>query len=129
MAHIQSKVEDLANSNIELVAVSADLPDAASAYVTAQGLTFPIAHSLQEKQIHELGLYVSSPTHYIPQTHKFSEPAYFFLTPENIIKYMTISSHPMGGRVNVDHLFVGLQRSKERIKTIPEFASVVWGSD
>ena len=128
MAHIQSKLGDLANANVELVAVSADLPDAASAYVTAQGLTFPIAHSLQEKQIRELGLYVSNPTHYIPQTHKFSEPAYFFLTPDNIIKYVAISSHPMGGRVNVDHLLAGLNWSLEKAKAEPEFASVVWGS-
>lgn len=36
--------------------------------------------------MHALGTYVSDPTDYIPQTHRFSEPATFVINPEGIIK-------------------------------------------
>ena len=75
-----------------------------------------------------LGLYVSNPTHYIEQSFRFSEPAYFFLTPDNTIKYLCISSHPMGGRVNIDDLSAGYSWSLQNAKEHPEFAKVVWGS-
>jgi hypothetical protein len=32
----------------------------------------------------------------------FAEPGYFLITPENDIRYMTISSSPVGGRVDID---------------------------
>ena len=60
-----------------------------------------------------LGLYVSDPTDYIPQTFKFSEPAYFFLDGDNVIRYIDVASHPMGGRVNVDNLLAGVAFVKQ----------------
>jgi hypothetical protein len=71
---------------------------------------------------------MSDPTNYIEQTHPFAEPAYFVLSPENIIKYVTIASHPMGGRINVDALLTDYNWSIQRAKEAPEFASVYWGS-
>jgi hypothetical protein len=32
----------------------------------------------------------------------FAEPGYFLITPKNVIRYMTISSSPVGGRVDID---------------------------
>lgn len=128
LAEVNSKLAALADAGIEVVAVSADLEDAATKFVAEKGLNFTIAYGLVEPQIRQLGLYVSEPTNYIPQTHRFSEPGYFFLTPDNKIKYVSISSHPMGGRINVDNLLAGFNWSLQEAKTRPEFASVVWGS-
>ena len=76
----------------------------------------------------KLGLYVSDPKDYQPQTHRFSEPGYYFLTKDNIVKYVCISSHPMGGRINVDALIAGINWSEQEQKTNPAFSTVMWGS-
>jgi len=75
-----------------------------------------------------LGLYISDPTNYISQTQKFSEPGYFYLNQDGAIMYIDISSHPMGGRINVDNLIAGVIFSRQNIIDHPEFKSVVWGS-
>ncbi len=75
-----------------------------------------------------LGLYVSDPKDYQPQKYRFSEPGYFFLTKDNIIKYICIASHPMGGRINVDALLAGLNWSEEQLKINTAFENVIWGS-
>ncbi len=74
-----------------------------------------------------LGLYVSDPKDYQPQKHRFSEPGYFFLNKDNIIKYICIASHPMGGRINIDALLAGLNWSEEQQKINPAFEHVIWG--
>ena len=76
-----------------------------------------------------LGLYVSEPTNYISQTQKFAEPGYFYLNHhDGVIKYINISSHPMGGRINVDNLIAGVTFSRQNEIDHPEFKSVIWGS-
>lgn len=48
---------------------------------------FDVACGLDEQFMHTLGVYVSDPKHYQPQTFAFSEPAYFVLDPQGLIKY------------------------------------------
>ncbi len=100
LQEVNSKIAALREAGIEVVAVSADKEDVASALVGELSLSFPVVYGLEEDVMHELGLYVSDPTNYIAQSHRFAEPGYFFLTSTSKIQYVSIASHPMGGRVN-----------------------------
>jgi len=128
LTEINNKLGDLEASNFDVIAVSADKQDVAEKLVRDLNLRFPVAYGLEEDVMRVLGLYVSDPTNYIEQKHRFAEPGYFVLNPENQLKYVALSSHPMGGRVNVDALLAGYNWSQGRIKEAPEFASVFWGS-
>ena len=77
-----------------------------------------------------LGLYVSDPTEYVPQTFCFAEPAYFFLDRDNIIRYSDLSSHPMGGRINIDNLLGGLAYVQGRINDEKDTFNkkYIWGN-
>jgi len=127
LAAVQSKLEKLTAAGFDVVAVSADPADVSKGYATKHGLTFTLLSGLTETHIRALGLYLSDPTDYIPQTHRFSEPAYIVLNEDSTIKYIDVSSHPMGGRVNVDNLLAGYAWAKEEEKSRPDFARVVWG--
>lgn len=123
LKHLNEKLGELEAEGVEVIAISADKLDVATAMKADMGLNFAIGYGLEEAQIRSLGLYVSDPTHYIPQTHRFAEPAYFFLLPDNRIQYITISNHPMGGCVNVDTLPAGYKWSKQNAKENPAFAT------
>jgi len=118
----------LAAADIDVVAVSADPVDISLAFAEKAGLTFPMACNLSETQMRLLGLYISDPKDYQPQTHRFAEPAYFLLDSDNTLRYLSYGSHPMGGRVNVDNLLAGLAWVKEETARNPAFQDVIWGS-
>lgn len=45
----------------------------------------------------ELGTFISDPKDYqIHFTHRFSEPAWFFVRPDGVVKYIDVASMPMG---------------------------------
>ncbi len=54
-----------------------------------------------------LGLYVSDHNDGLGQSYHLSEPAYILIHGDNTIKSIDISSHPGGGRVNIDRLLEG----------------------
>ena len=125
---MNASLQSLKDAGIEVVAVSADPVDTSASFITSEKLDLQVACNLTEEAMRELGLYVSDPKNYQPQKHRFSEPGYFFLTRENIIKYICVSSHPMGGRVNVAALLAGVKWSEEELKSNPSFSNVLWGS-
>eukprot|EP01031_Cornospumella_fuschlensis_P034356 gene34356-41587_t len=74
LSTLNQKQALLAAAGIDLVAISADKEDVARGTVKDLGLTFSVGYGLEEAEIRNLGLYVSDPTHYIEQTHRFAEP-------------------------------------------------------
>lgn len=128
LAHVQSKLSELKASGLEVVGVSADPLEVATTFAAAKGLEFKILTGLTEEHMRSLGLYVSDPTDYIEQSHRFSEPGYILLNADNTIKYIDISSYPAGGRVNVDTLLAAYNWAKAEGEKRPAFKSVVWGS-
>jgi peroxiredoxin len=129
MKDIQARIDDLKNAEIEeVIAISADKEDVAKKFAQDYGLTFPVGYDLTVPQIREMGLYVSAPTNYIEQEQSFSEPGYFFLNPDNSIRYIDVASAPFGGRVNIDYLINGFGWVKEQERTRPGFKTVMWGS-
>ena len=73
-------------------------------------------------------MYISSPTHFIPQTHNFSEPATFVLNPDSSIKYMELGTAPPFARIDVDSVLAAYGWATQRAVDYPEFKKVVWGS-
>lgn len=104
LTELQAKLPTLDAANWELVAASADLEGAATAFAATLGLTFPVIYGLTEPDLASLGVYVSYPNLYIPQSHAFSEPAYFVLDPDGTVRYIEKGSFPAGGRPNVDNI-------------------------
>ena len=128
LQHVQSKLGELRSSQIDIVAVSADSVDVARSFAETSGLTFAIAAGLTEAQMHTLGLYISDPKDYQPQTHRFAEPAYVPLDADNTIRYLCYGSHPMGGRVNVDSLPAGVNWVKDEGERNAAFKDYKWGT-
>lgn len=62
-------------------------------------------------------------------TDLFSEPAYFIINPNGTVRYLCISSHPMGGRPNVEALLMGLDFVKKTLVKDPEFEDSLWGAN
>jgi hypothetical protein len=76
-----------------------------------------------------LGVYVSDPKNYQPQSYAFAEPAFFVLDgPSGAIKYRAEASCPMGARPDVDALLMGFAWSKQNAVEHPEYAGHVWGN-
>lgn len=115
-------------SNIEVIAVSADDMALTHRLSRRLGLIFPIACGLTENDMRRMGLYVSDPEHYINQTHKFAEPAHFLLNPDNTIRYISLSSNPMSASLNVIPFLMGHKFVLARGQSDPDFAKVTWGS-
>lgn len=61
------------------------------------GFNFPVGYNLTKAQMKELGVYISDPKDYqIHLNRVFSEPAWFFLRPDGVVKYIDVASMPMG---------------------------------
>mmetsp|Transcript_2489 Transcript_2489/g.5942 ORF Transcript_2489/g.5942 Transcript_2489/m.5942 type:complete len:187 (-) Transcript_2489:194-754(-) len=128
LKNIQQKLSKLADANIDVLALSADPADVAKKFADENNLTFPVATGLKEADMRALGLYVSDPKDYQPQTYRFAEPAYFLITSEGKIRYICVSSFPMGGRPNVEDIIMGVEWVEGEIKRNPAFQDVIWGS-
>jgi peroxiredoxin len=125
---VQARLADINAAGIDVVVISADDVKASSTYVSDNGFSFPVACNLTVDMMRLLGLYVSSPKGYVDQEHMFSEPGYFLITPENVIRYMAIASSPFGGRVDVDAILMGFGWNKAKALESPEFKDYIWGN-
>ncbi|CAM9251605.1 unnamed protein product, partial [Ectocarpus fasciculatus] len=108
LKEVSSKMDALTAAGVDVVAISADPVETTQQLVVdnpeLSKLTF--GNDLKEDAIRQLGLYISDPTFYTPQTYRFSEPGYYFLNPDSTIHYVDIASAPVGGRPNVDLLLM-----------------------
>lgn len=130
LKEVSSKMDALTAAGVDVVAISADPVETTQQLVVdnpeLSKLTF--GNDLKEDTIRQLGLYISDPTFYTPQTYRFSEPGYYFLNPDSTIHYVDIASAPVGGRPNVDLLLMAKEYVANRLSTEPDFKKVVWGS-
>ncbi|KAJ3115855.1 hypothetical protein HDU96_010959 [Phlyctochytrium bullatum] len=129
LTYLESKQPYLAENNIDLVAISADTPSEALDFATSAGLTFPIGHGLTDAQMKQLGVYISSPAHYLPdRTRNFAEPAAFLVAPDGTIKYAEIGSAPMLARTDVDAMVAGHGYSLRRAREDARWEEARWGT-
>ena len=121
----------LKDSKFDVVAMSADSPETTAAYLKRDhdgSLGFDVACSLTSATMHALGLYVSDPKHYQPQTYPFAEPAFFVLDADGTIRYRAESSFPAGARADVDNILAAYGWSQQNAIEHPEYAGHVWGA-
>lgn len=127
---LSAKLDALTEGGVDVVIISADPIETTQKLVVdnpeLSNLTFGC--DLKEETMRKLGLYISDPTFYVPQTYRFNEPAYYFLNPDSTIHYVDVASSPVGGRPNVDVLLMAKGYVAQRLTTDPDFKKVVWGS-
>eukprot|EP00960_Hanusia_phi_P011718 341815-Hanusia_phi.AAC.7 len=125
---LQAAIKSFEEIGVKVVAVSADKEAEAKTTVTNCGITFDVAYGLEPATMQKMGLFISDPTNYIEQKHKFSEPAWFFVKDDGSVRYLDIGSAPMCARPVPDSIIMAVKWVREQVKTRPEFAKVVWGS-
>lgn len=126
---LEAKLPALSAAGWDVLAVSADPVAVSAAFVAELGLSYPVACGLTVDQMRQLGVYVSDPKNYQPQTYAFAEPAFFVLDgASGVIKYRAEASCPMGARPDVDALLMGFAWSKQNAVEHPEYAGHVWGN-
>ncbi len=102
-----------AEKETEVVAISGDPAEKASAQIGDLGLTLPVGHSLSVAQMRELGLYVSEPRSAEETDRPFAEPGTFLVNPEGQVQIVDISNAPFS-RPDLAGLLRGIGVIQER---------------
>lgn len=87
-------LDDFTSRDIEVMAVSADPRDRATAQVEAEGWKFPVGYDLSVAQMQQLGLYVSSPRSPEETDRPFAEPGLFVINPQGQLQIIDVSNAP-----------------------------------
>ncbi|ANK80820.1 MAG: thioredoxin peroxidase [Rhizobiales bacterium NRL2] len=100
---LKDKIRD---AGIEVVALSADTAEQATDFAAEVGLDVPVGYGLNEAQMKQLGLYISSPR---PNEtdHDFPEPGLFVINPDGNVQVVDISNAPFA-RPDIDSLLNGI---------------------
>lgn len=104
---VESMLERWKAAGFDVVAVSADTADKASADIAEYGWSFPVGCNLSEATMHELGLYVSDPLTPDETDRRFAEPAVFCLRPGGAVQIAAISNGP-SARPDLEALLDGM---------------------
>jgi peroxiredoxin len=105
---LQSMQADFLQAGIEVIAVSADTQERASADVSEFGWTFPVGYGLTETDMRLLGLYITEPLSPDEAPARFAEPGVFCLRPDAEIQIVSISNGP-AARPDLTELLDGLK--------------------
>lgn len=84
----------LADSGVEILAVSADSKQQLEAQTEQLTTSFPIAYGLTEQQMKTLGLYISIPRSEQETDHNFAEPALFVINEHGGLQIVDLSNNP-----------------------------------
>ena len=125
---INRRYDEFEELGIEIVAVSADDFQNAVNLSNILRLEFPVASGLTLDHMRQLGLYVSSAVNSQGVIVHYAEPAHFLLDGDNTIRYATISSYPMGGRLDVEYFLLGQKAVKEDAVTNQAVEQNFWGT-
>lgn len=87
-------LDQLQETGVKVVAVSADNREKAEADAAEHGWRFPVGYDLTVAQMRELGLYISEPRSPQETDRPFAEPGLFVLTPEGRLQIVDISNAP-----------------------------------
>ncbi len=104
---LQSMLTRWNDAGFDVMAVSADTPEKATADIEEYGWTFPVGCSLMEADMHSLGLYISDPLTPTETDRRFAEPAVFCLRPDGTVQIAAISNGP-SARPDLEALLDGM---------------------
>lgn len=91
---LEQYLDELKQTGVDVIAVSADSPSQLAAYMRKLSVTFPIAHSLSEDSMKQLGLYISQPRSEQETDHNFAEPGLFVVNQDGNLHVVDISNNP-----------------------------------
>ncbi|RHW77487.1 peroxiredoxin-like family protein [Colwellia sp. RSH04] len=84
----------LAQTGVDLIAVSGDSKEQLESHMERLDVTFPIAYGLTVEQMVELGLYISDPRSPEETDHSFPEPGLFVVNNQGKVHVVDISNNP-----------------------------------
>jgi len=93
---------------MDVVVVSADTQEKARADKEEFGWTFDLGYGLSEKQMRDLGLYISEPLSEAETTGLFAEPGAFAIRPDGSLMLVDISNGP-AARPDLEELLDGMK--------------------
>lgn len=91
---LEGYIAGFAQANTEVIAVSADSREKASAYASQHGFSFPLAGELTLAHMRQLGLYVSQPAAPGEADGPFAEPGLFVIDGAGIVHVVEIANAP-----------------------------------
>jgi len=106
---LQGEIDDL---GLEVVAVSGDSEEQAQAVADETGVKIPVGYGLTKAQMHQLGLYVSTPR---PNEtdHEFPEPGMFVVNDQGQVQIVDISNAPFA-RPEIASILRGIRFIQEK---------------
>ncbi|MGB1239027.1 MAG: redoxin domain-containing protein [Pseudomonadales bacterium] len=86
--------EALRELQVDVAAVCADREEQLREFMPKLDINYPIHYGLSEAQMHELGLYVSSPRSEQENDHLYAEPGVFVVNEQGLLHIVNISNNP-----------------------------------
>jgi peroxiredoxin len=99
--------EALLDLNVDVAAVCADRKEQLEAFMEKLDVNYPIHYGLNEEQMNELGLYVSSPRSAQENDHTYAEPGIFVVNADGLLHLVNISNNPFI-RPEISELVAGI---------------------
>lgn len=94
LATLNDMLGDFESAGIQVMTVSADPLEKATAQVEENGWKFPVGYDLTTDQMRQLGLYISDPRSAEETDRPFAEPAVFVINPQGEVQIVDISNAP-----------------------------------
>ena len=91
---LDSAKDLLAQTGVDLIAVSGDSREQLESHMERLDVNFPIAYGLTLEHMEELGLYISDPRSPEETDHPFAEPGLFVINNEGKLHVVDISNNP-----------------------------------
>ncbi|WP_462175506.1 peroxiredoxin-like family protein [Pseudoalteromonas gelatinilytica] len=91
---LDSAKDLLAQTGVDLIAVSGDSREQLESHMERLDVSFPIAYGLTLEHMEELGLYISNPESPEETDHPFAEPGLFVINNEGKLHVVDISNNP-----------------------------------
>ncbi|MEM7169899.1 MAG: peroxiredoxin-like family protein [Pseudomonadota bacterium] len=112
LAELQEMAGKFAERDVDLLVVSGDPQEKASAQAEKIGLDIPVAYDMSVEQMRRLGLYVSTPRSPQETDRPFAEPGLFVVNPEGNLQILDISNSPFS-RPNLNSILGGIAYSQD----------------
>ncbi|QBG36888.1 peroxiredoxin-like family protein [Litorilituus sediminis] len=91
---LESAKSLLAQTGVDLIAVSGDSKEQLASHMERLDVSFPIAYGLTVEQMQKLGLYISDPRSPQETDHPFAEPGLFVVNRDGKVQVVDISNNP-----------------------------------
>jgi peroxiredoxin len=109
---------ELAQTGIDVAAVSADSAEQLAQHQEKLTVTFPLYRGLSVEQMKQLGVYISDPRSPQETDHPFAEPGLFVVNERGTLQVVDISNNPFV-RPELERLVSGLRWIRDPANAYP----------